>query len=361
MAAQAAAAAAAVTPRVALSGRRMALTCGAVGAAAGCMGTWFEMSHAVVCVPVVTLPPLSLSHHVAVGSTIFGVAARQLLAATLYALEPGNSITLESLEEIIDIEAATVLAASGTCTAFGAANFTARLSSRHLRKANGAFMVGVAVFLYWRELKIRAATEARETTAEANAEANEAARAEEEGTTGERTAAPVVAHPPVDASRWLPENRSLRLLLLGSAAGTVLGGFGIGAAWMIAPILTHTASPAEQEKFSSSVVRQVTRTMMGPEQEHADEYDPGLSASDQKLRSTACFAMVPPSLAAAWRHMQLGNVPNLTGVALPLAAGAVLGSYIAGIELVEVPCEEEVRAGLSLLLFFHGSWTFFKF
>eukprot|EP00435_Cladocopium_sp_Y103_P034204 s1900_g8.t2 len=41
---------------------RKLLTAGAVGVAAGTLGTWFEMSHGVFCIPVLTLPPLQLSH-----------------------------------------------------------------------------------------------------------------------------------------------------------------------------------------------------------------------------------------------------------------------------------------------------------
>ena len=47
---------------MAMAGRRTLLTAGAVGVAAGTMGTWFELSHGVFCIPVLTLPPLQLSH-----------------------------------------------------------------------------------------------------------------------------------------------------------------------------------------------------------------------------------------------------------------------------------------------------------
>eukprot|EP00439_Symbiodinium_sp_Y106_P014920 s2097_g2.t1 len=46
----------------AILARRPAVTAGCVGVAAGTLGTWFEMSHGVFCIPVLTLPPMALSH-----------------------------------------------------------------------------------------------------------------------------------------------------------------------------------------------------------------------------------------------------------------------------------------------------------
>lgn len=62
---------------MAAQGRRTLLTAGAVGVAAGTMGTWFELSHGVFCIPVLTLPPLQLSHQVA-GSSLSVLGSRLL-------------------------------------------------------------------------------------------------------------------------------------------------------------------------------------------------------------------------------------------------------------------------------------------
>lgn len=323
------------------------MTAGCVGAAAGCLGTWYEMSHAVVCVPVVTLPPLALNHHLAVGSTVFGVAARQVLAATLHALEPGGSVTLDDLAEIIDLNTAAVLSASGTVTALGAAAFSARMAQRSLRKANGLFMVALALFLQWRDTKIRAAQEEDEAAAQEHLAAQPAV--------SEQLAAHL-ADRALIAQKLAESSGSMRLIILGSASGAVLGFFGIGPAWLLAPLLTHTA-PAGQQTLGA---RQASRSSIGPAAvDHKDE-DSGLSASDHRTRSTACFAMVPPSIAAAWRHYQFGHVKNVSSVALPLAAGAVLGSAVAGSQLADVPCEEEFRYAVSILLFAHGCWSFWR-
>ncbi|OLP88285.1 hypothetical protein AK812_SmicGene30400 [Symbiodinium microadriaticum] len=56
----------------AILARRPAVTAGCVGVAAGTLGTWFEMSHGVFCIPVLTLPPMALSHQVVwKGSAIY--------------------------------------------------------------------------------------------------------------------------------------------------------------------------------------------------------------------------------------------------------------------------------------------------
>lgn len=327
-----------------LSARRVALTATGVGAAAGCLGTWFEMSHGVVCIPVLTLPPLQLSQQVAVGSTVFGVAARQLLSATLYGLEPDVDLgDLESLSRIVDLNAAAVLAASGTAAAVGAAAFAARVPTRPMRKANGLFLVACSLFMNWRELRV----ESRRPTevADENEEEPESPPAGGVGPTR-----PLTPEGQGDL-RNTPASEFPRLISLGAASGAVLGFFGVGPAWLLAPLLSCTA-PGEKGFFGTVNANFLT------DPDAADIV--GTSGSDERSRATACLAMVPPSLAAAWRHFQLGHVINPGGVAIPLAVGAVLGSAVAGQQLADVPCDADVRYGLSILLFAHGCWLYFK-
>merc|ERR1740138_477022 len=85
----------------------------------------------------------------------------------------------------------------------------------------------------------------------------------------------------------------------------------------------------------------------------------GTFGSDERTRRTCTVAMVPPCLASAARHISLGHVEGIPILALPLAAGAIFGSAVAGQQLDGVPCEEEFRYGLSLLLFAHGCWSYF--
>mmetsp|Transcript_57776 Transcript_57776/g.126612 ORF Transcript_57776/g.126612 Transcript_57776/m.126612 type:complete len:261 (+) Transcript_57776:101-883(+) len=148
-----------------LTARGLAIRCAGVGVAAGVMGTWFEMSHGVVCIPVLTLPPLYLSHQVAAGSTVFGVAARQVISATLYSLDPNTDVSdIESLHAMMDVNAAGVLAASGTAAALSTAVITSKLSLNAVLRCNGGFLVALALFLQWREKRIEAAQIEEEKT-----------------------------------------------------------------------------------------------------------------------------------------------------------------------------------------------------
>merc|ERR1719291_326182 len=113
------------------------------------------MSHGVVCIPVLTLPPLALSQQVAVGTTVFGVAARQVLAATLSAMEPdAQALDFEWLAQVVDVEAAGGLAATGTAAALAGSALAARLSPQRMRRANGLFLIGVASFLQYRSFRV---------------------------------------------------------------------------------------------------------------------------------------------------------------------------------------------------------------
>lgn len=315
----------------AMSFRRVAVSAAGVGVAAGCLGTWFEMSHGVVCMPVLTLPPLALSQHVAIGSTLFGVAVRQALSAGLYGLEPDVDLTdWDRFSELIDVNAATVLASTGTVAALAAAALCARVPAKPLRKANGLFLAGISIFIQWRETRVQNLQKKKEDA---------------------EKAAPLMSVPasPVDplARRQVmanSDNDYQRLAFLGAVSGAVIGFFGIGPAWILGPVLVAT-NPTTGDDGGQSAASL------------ADSL--GSSASDEWTRRTCCFAMVPPSLAAAWRHFRVGHVTNASGVALPLAAGAIFGSVVGGQQLMDVP-NEDFRYGLSLLLFANGAWLFFK-
>lgn len=331
--------------------RQVMMRAAGVGIAAGVMGTWVEMSHGVICMPVLALPPISLSHQAAVGTTVFGVAARQVISATLYAVDPNTDLDdVESLHRIMDVPAAMVLALSSTAAALGAAALASKMSYRQTSKCNGAFLIGLSVFLYWRETRL---AEAEEEAARVAGPLPEREREEWEEEPIPGALGPAVMEPvrlvrsvqPSAARDDLP-----RLLGMGLASGVVLGFFGIGPAWILAPLLTHTAKTGQlgalvQEDF-------------GPKLEAVSSLGP--FCTDERTRTTACMAMVPPSIAAALRHWSLGNVPHPGALAMPLAAGAILGSAIGGQALRDVPCERDHRQVIAGLLFVHGMWTFIR-
>merc|ERR1719433_249995 len=121
------------------------------------------------------------------------------------------------------------MAASGTTAALAASTLVARLAQKPLRKANGTFLIAVALFIQWREWYARAPVPE-----------------EDEGEQVIFPAAPV-EQPQLALGKTMhgaPANSAFELarhLVFGAASGAVLGFFGIGPAWMLAPLLLHTA------------------------------------------------------------------------------------------------------------------------
>lgn len=357
-----------------MSRKRQILTALGVGAAAGCMGTWFEMSHGVVCIPVLTLPPLALSQQLAVGTTVFGVAARQVLAATLSAMEPDSQpLDLDWLAQTVDLEAAGVLATTGTAAALAGSALAARLSPQRMRRLNGLFLIGVATFLQYRNFRVQLELEAEE-----GSEAAEQPGVRSDGGTPWLSVAFLAGQP---LPQVVPPEAG-RLVALGAASGACLGLFGIGPAWMLAPMLTITASPGQLgSKEASAVVAspaaaaaalRAAATASNGDVKPVFEPDAasdaaaaaagslGTTATDERTMRTCMLAMLMPSLAAAVRHFSLGHVAGATTLAIPLATGAILGSAIGGPQLADVPCDEEFRYVLSLALFAYGLWSCYK-
>jgi len=346
-----------------LATRRTFMTAGGIGVAAGCMGTWFEMSHGVVCIPVLTLPPLALPQQVAVGSTVVGVAARQILSAGLFAFTSDEDLTnREVLEQMIDVPAATGLATAGCLAALSGAGLSKLMNQRVLRRFNGACLVGVAMFIQWREGQVRALAEKASIALN-----NNAPGPQPEVTESSPSALPetphlgLAAHQQVFATGEAAFGNLMttvadsrydwpRYVVLGAFSGFTLGFFGIGPAWILAPIMSKMGSEKQQyEAGIASVGREGTEDVI-------------VSAfgSDERTRRTCCIAMVPPCICAAWRHMSIGHVPHAGTVAIPLGLGAILGSAIGGQQLENVPCDEEFRLGMSMLLFAHGAWSIFR-
>eukprot|EP00931_Biecheleriopsis_adriatica_P060746 TRINITY_DN36491_c0_g1_i1.p1 TRINITY_DN36491_c0_g1~~TRINITY_DN36491_c0_g1_i1.p1 ORF type:complete len:399 (-),score=72.77 TRINITY_DN36491_c0_g1_i1:72-1268(-) len=388
-----------------VTGRRLAWTSGCVGVAAGCMGTWFEASHGVFCIPVMTLPPVILSHQVAAGSTVFGVAARQLLSVGLFAADPSDPFDPDHIDELIDTNAALALAASGTVGALAASALCARFSSTRVKRFNGVFMIGCAVFMQWREKLVREYGSRPDDDLEELSEEMSTIVVKPDGTVKQQPAGIAGPQPfagptlgpggqrrsEADVPRLHIENpctpvRELpRFVALGTLSGAVLGFFGVGPAWMLAPLVMRTspewaqieaAAEGRQDQKPESSFRQFMPLPMswtsrqtetsevsssasgaveGPDVGRIDFIGP--TGSDERTRRTCSLAMLPPCLAAAWRHWSFGHVTDAGNVALPLAVGAVIGSIGAGKLLDDVPCDEQTRFGLSMVLFMYGAWN----
>lgn len=388
-----------------LGARRAALSATGVGVAAGCMGTYFEMSHGVFCIPVLTLPPMMLTQQVATGSTLFGVAARQLLSVGLYAVDPNGPTDWDNLHNAFDVTAAAALAGSGTITALGSAAVSAQLAQRGIKRLNGLILIGVACFCQWRENTVKefghkADTDLEELAVEMSTlvvtDEGRARVFQEEGPVMGPSMGPGgLPRTEAEVPKLQIQHESTpigmlpRFIALGALSGVVLGFFGVGPVFMLAPLVTRTSPEWEQiaalakdrEQQSSAGSSSSWRQFMplplpGPRHDSSAGDDQGAApsvsgpapssgadllgptGSDERTRRTCQIAMVPPCLAAAWRHWTFGHVADAPLVALPLAVGAVAGSAAAGTFLQDVPCDESTRFGLSILLFMYGAWTF---
>eukprot|EP00929_Paragymnodinium_shiwhaense_P043169 TRINITY_DN22237_c0_g1_i1.p1 TRINITY_DN22237_c0_g1~~TRINITY_DN22237_c0_g1_i1.p1 ORF type:complete len:364 (+),score=72.99 TRINITY_DN22237_c0_g1_i1:53-1093(+) len=337
--------------------RRRIVQATGIGVAAGCMGTWFEMSHGVVCIPVLSLPPLALPQQVAVGSTVFGVAARQLVSAVFYGLDPDNDLTADdALEELIDTNAAIGLATSGSIAAVWGAGLSRSIASAKLKRINGAFMIGLAVFINWREQQAQGAKARKEAAQKAGlltedgkpvqdavpAPASSVPSLKPMGAKEARAASLAAMMPQGEpAPQWV------RYGVLGSVSGLILGLFGVGPAWMVAPVMMN--------------LQKADRAASGTKAAELSNLDSEAAfGGDERTRRTCCVGMIAPCLVSAARHFQLGHVPNAGTIALPLALGAIAGSAITGMQLDDTPADEDHRLGLSILLLAWGGWSLFR-
>lgn len=355
-----AALAAAAMGQVPLTPRRIARTALGIGLCAGCMGTWMEISHGVVCIPVLTLPPLQLTHQVAVGSTVFGVAARQVMSAGLFASEPEalKGGILGALD-LIDMNAAAALALSSSVTAMSASVLAARLSGRAMRRANGLFLIIVSLVMQYRESLVKLPDKddqdlLRAQSSEAAAEETNSSEVLGPSAFRFQEAAPSLQPP-------TPIHELNRYIFLGAVSGVILGLFGIGPAWMLGPMILWTDPHRGEENSAQSPASSALLSAPGPltreSAQLAASGDLGTSGCDERTTRTCLVAMVPPSIAAALRHWQMGHMANHGQIAGPLAAGAIIGSALAGSQLADVPCDPLLRIFVSGCLFANGMWN----
>lgn len=327
----------------AILARRTLTTAGAVGVAAGTLGTWFETSHGIFCIPVLTLPPLTLSHQVACGSTVFGVAVRQLMSVTLYAADPSEPLAGDQLHELVDVNAMLALAASGTASALAGAALSAKHSQLRILRLNGLFMCCIAAFMQWRDKLVREHGPRRDQDQEELVDTPSALVVTAEGHVSNQEPLPMEGPTlgPGNLPRTAQEVARLdlvysstpleklpRFIVLGALSGALLGYFGVGPAWVIAPLVTRS-SPEWKQIMELADRTAQSPPVLGPDQDSA-ESGPlslvsdliGTRGCDERSRRTCALATVVPCIAAAWRHWQLGHVVDPQNVAFPLAAGA---------------------------------------
>jgi len=242
---------------------RPAVVAAGLGVGAGAVSTWFHISHGVVCIPTMVLPPLNLLPQVAAGSTCVGVAARQSLGMyfqSLYAGVDGRP----PIEDIIDVHVAFFSGISSAIAAWKAAGWTSIASRKTLLRCNGLGLIAVSMILPFR---------------------NKLRDAEME----------VMKRPPIEfPEHFDPTRVGMRnvaeLIALGFLSGSVLGVTGVGTAWALTPALMYL----------------------------------GYKTKFEEAQTTAMASTMPATLAAAIRHYRLGHLSYLTW---PLMAGAIFGGY----------------------------------
>lgn len=256
---------------------RPAVVAAGLGVGAGAVSTWFHISHGVVCIPTMVLPPLNLLPQVAAGSTCIGVTARQTLGLYFQSLSAGID-GRPPIEDLIDAHVTFFCGVSSAITAWKAAGWTSVASRKTLLRTSGLGLVAVSIILPLRN-KLR------------DGEMERLKRAPIEF--------PEYFNPSLVDIRQVAE-----LISLGSISGLALGATGVGVAWALAPALMYF----------------------------------GYKTSFEEAQATAMSSTMPATIAAAIRHYRLGHLSMLTW---PLMAGAIVGGYAGAEITPFEPGEEE--------------------
>merc|ERR1719161_1877053 len=154
-------------------------------------------SHAVVAMPCMTVPPLGLSAHHAVGTTLFGVAVRHGLL--------GANWLWESEEPQSNPTAVLCCGLPAFIAARWCAEHSAELSAVALRRLGGGCLLGCAVVLAARKY---------------------------------------IPKPPADAVvGTLSDGQKAVCVAAGIAAGCAIGFGGIGMTWALTPAMMALGMP----------------------------------------------------------------------------------------------------------------------
>ena len=287
------------------------------GGLAGFLGSLVGLGGGFVAIPALTSTSwLGLGQHAAHGTSLCTAVSTGAFGAWgFYDEDPNN----------VDWEAAAVMAAAGAVSSRFAAKYaTKNLSPAQLKKAMGAFMISMGVF-----------TPARPYVMQ-QLEAAKKARAASSVDGGAATSPPIAPNAPGGVSESgagggaaIISGAKLRELAnltgVGLGTGVIAGVFGVGGGAVLVPALS----------------------MLLPDR---------IKTHKQAL-ATSLAAMVPVGTMGAITHYRLGNIPYPMKMALPLAAGSALGSYLSALYVAGKMNDEHLRILFGVLIGGMGART----
>jgi len=237
-----------------------------VGTVAGMCGSLTGTGGGFVMIPLMTSSyVLRIQQHQAHGNSLFAVAATGMAGALGYGMN------------VVETDSAAVIACCGMMTARLGAIFTSRLSSRHLQKYMGLFMIAMAPMIHLKSyLKQQQQQQQKEQ--------------EEDMETD--TAVSITATSSKNAT--YDYNKLLPVAIIGLGSGFVSGLLGIGGGTIVVPAL-----------------------VLGTDH-----------MSYHSALGTSLFAMSFPAMVGTYTHFQKKNL--CLRVASPLALGCFMGAYFGG-------------------------------
>mmetsp|Transcript_31083 Transcript_31083/g.29919 ORF Transcript_31083/g.29919 Transcript_31083/m.29919 type:complete len:324 (-) Transcript_31083:34-1005(-) len=258
-----------------------------VGSIAGLCGSLTGTGGGFIMIPLMTSGLMKVSQHSAHGTSLFAVAATGIAGALGY-----------GIVDIVELDAAAVVAVCGMVTARFGAIATSKLSSSNLKRYLGILMIFMAPVVHLKSHLEETTKQQQQNTAltikkEKNANAED-----------------------LSMDRFIP------IAIIGLGSGFLSGLFGIGGGLIVVPALALCTDMTYHSALGTSLC-----------------------------------AMSFPAIVGTYTHFQKGNVAMR--IAPPLAMGCFFGAYMGGKFGLLIP-DESLRLGFSGVMLTLGIKSFFR-